>query len=49
MPSVDVLRDWQAQEDYFFASGFTWTYLAIIVGIVLLTWLLEGHDQWRHR
>lgn len=49
MPSLEVLRDIQHQEEYFFSEGFTWTHLAVMVGIVLLTWLFVGEDYWRRR
>lgn len=28
---------------------FTWTHLAVMAGIILLTWLLVGEDYWRRR
>lgn len=44
----DALRDWQTQEEHFFAGGFTWTHLMMIAGILLVTWLIAGND-WRRR
>ena len=40
------LAEAQRQAEMF---TFTWTHLAVMVGIVVLTWLLVGEDYWRRR
>ena len=36
----DALRDLQAQGEAFFSEGVTWEHVAVMIGMILLTWLL---------